>query len=66
MNEDRVEVCCETFGAALQDGTDHESYSFLIGYDDKTGDWFFPGDLPAPKFCPWCGAQTKVLQRPTL
>lgn len=45
--------CCQAFHDAQEDGTDNEAYQALIEFKD--GRFIIGTNLPALKFCPWCG-----------
>ena len=48
------EPCCDAWRKSSNSGTDNESYGRLRW--DLDGEWHFGCDLPAVKFCSWCGA----------
>ena len=61
------EPCCQPWETAHLFGTCCEGYSWLIAYDmpwppgsppdSSTGKPVIGTDLPAVRFCPWCGAR---------
>lgn len=52
------EQCCDSWRKAQQLGTDNEMYGMLLrDYSGTGADWHVGCDLPAVRFCPWCGAK---------
>lgn len=48
-----ADQCCDDMRHARQSGTDNEMYGALVYW---SGDKIVMGcDLPAIRFCPWCG-----------
>lgn len=60
----KVYCDCGTFSKALKTGTDSEGYGPC--FDITDGEWSIGVDLPAPKFCPWCGRKLYHLLRSPL
>ena len=45
------DVCCEAFRVAHEAGSDAEGYGSLM----REGDFQSGVELPALRYCPWCG-----------
>ena len=55
-------VCCSDMALAFTSGTDNEAYGKLAhAYDDAPTSIRFGCELPAVKFCPWCGTDMRSL-----
>lgn len=56
------QVCCSDMALAFTSGTDNEAYGKLASaYGDDPSSIRFGCELPAVKFCPWCGTETRSL-----
>lgn len=52
--------CCDVWAKAHEAGTDNEMYSSLIS-DESDGESWMGSELPAVRFCPWCGKPKECL-----
>jgi hypothetical protein len=55
--------CCPDMEAAQESGTDNEGFGPLV-YRSAEDIFFLGCDLPALKFCPWCGKRPKEVTGP--
>ena len=59
-----IEVCCDAFGKATDDGTDNEGYGRLLMDRGNGSTWAIGCDLPPIAFCPWCGSKPALPSSP--
>jgi len=58
-------ICCAQLAHAFQSCTDNEAYGRLAHiFNHSPSSIYFGSDLPAIKFCPWCGREMATLTWP--